>query len=106
MHHGGAIKIAAGMAAVSAIEERIWITFEDNGAGIQPDHVERVFDPFFTTKDVGEGSGLGLAVSYGIIKDHGGEIRVQSEPGIFTRFIIELPADGKILESARPALAS
>jgi signal transduction histidine kinase len=106
MRHGGAIKIAAGMAAVSAVEERIWITFEDNGAGILPDHVERVFDPFFTTKDVGEGSGLGLAVSYGIIKDHGGEIRVQSEPGIFTRFIIELPADGKILESARPALAS
>ncbi|MEX0806611.1 MAG: ATP-binding protein [Candidatus Binatia bacterium] len=67
------------------------ICFEDNGAGIAADHLGRIFDPFFTTKDVGEGSGLGLSVAYGIIEDHGGEIRVESEPAKFTRFIIELP---------------
>jgi nitrogen-specific signal transduction histidine kinase len=50
-----------------------------------------VFDPFFTTKDIGEGTGLGLSVSYGIIQEHGGEIHVESEPGRFTRFVIYLP---------------
>ena len=97
---GGSIKIRAGVAPAHRSETvsfnaatQIWITFEDNGIGILPEHIERVFDPFFTTKDVGEGSGLGLAVSYGIIKDHGGEIRAESEPGKFTRFVIELPTD-------------
>ncbi|HET8562827.1 MAG TPA: ATP-binding protein, partial [Candidatus Binatia bacterium] len=70
------------------------ITFEDNGAGISPEQIGQVFDPFFTTKDIGEGTGLGLSVSYGIIKDHGGEIQVESEVGRFTRFIIDLPLDG------------
>ena len=70
---------------------RLRIVFEDNGAGIAREHLDRVFDPFFTTKDIGEGTGLGLSVSYGIIKDHGGEIRVESELGRFTRFVIDLP---------------
>jgi signal transduction histidine kinase len=69
------------------------IEFQDNGAGISPEHIGQVFDPFFTTKDIGEGTGLGLSVSYGIVKDHGGEIRVQSELGSFTRFSILLPTD-------------
>jgi len=69
------------------------VAFEDNGPGIAPEHIDRVFDPFFTTKDVGEGTGLGLSVSYGIVKEHGGDIRVESEPGRFTRFVIRLPAD-------------
>jgi signal transduction histidine kinase len=67
------------------------IYFEDNGAGIAPENLGRIFDPFFTTKDIGEGSGLGLSVVFGIIKDHGGEIRVESEPGKFCRFVIDLP---------------
>jgi chemotaxis protein histidine kinase CheA len=58
-----------------------------------PEHIDRVFDPFFTTKDVGEGTGLGLSVSYGIIQEHGGDIRVESEPGQFTRFMIYLPTE-------------
>ena len=70
------------------------VAFEDNGPGIAPEHIDRVFDPFFTTKDVGEGTGLGLSVSYGIVKEHGGDIRVESEPGRFTRFVIRLPAAG------------
>jgi signal transduction histidine kinase len=67
------------------------IYFEDDGAGIAPENIGRIFDPFFTTKDIGEGSGLGLSVVFGIIKDHGGEIRAESERGKFCRFIIELP---------------
>lgn len=70
---------------------RLRIAFEDNGVGIAREHLERVFDPFFTTKDIGDGTGLGLSVIYGIIKDHGGEIRVESEEHRFTRFIIDLP---------------
>jgi len=69
------------------------ITFEDNGAGIPPEHLSRVFDPFFTTKDIGEGTGLGLSVTYGVIKDHGGDIRVESELGKYTRFVIHLPME-------------
>lgn len=95
---GGTIKISAarmnhanGNRAAAAGNEKLTIEFEDNGAGIPAAHLSQVFDPFFTTKDIGEGTGLGLSVSYGIIKDHGGEIRVESEPGRFTRFTISLP---------------
>jgi len=68
------------------------IEIEDNGIGISPRYQNRLFDPFFTTKPVGQGTGLGLSVSYGIIKDHHGEISVKSEEKRFTRFIIDLPA--------------
>jgi signal transduction histidine kinase len=71
------------------------ILFQDHGSGIDPEHIGRVFDPFFTTKDIGEGIGLGLSVSYGIIQEHGGDIQVESEPDRFTRFIIYLPAEGQ-----------
>jgi signal transduction histidine kinase len=56
-----------------------------------PEVLQRIFDPFFTTKPVGEGTGLGLSISYKIIRDHGGSIRVASEPGRGTRFLISLP---------------
>jgi signal transduction histidine kinase len=51
----------------------------------------KIFDPFFTTKPVGQGTGLGLSISYKIVRDHGGQIRVASEPGRGTRFLISLP---------------
>ena len=55
------------------------ISVRDTGPGIPPDLEQKVFDPFFTTKDVGEGTGLGLSIVYGIIKEHGGTIRVNGE---------------------------
>ncbi len=69
----------------------IRLTFIDNGVGIQPEIRDRLFDPFFSTKPKGEGTGLGLSISHGLIKDHGGNIRVQSTVGEWTRFTIELP---------------
>jgi two-component system NtrC family sensor kinase len=72
---------------------RVRITFWDNGSGIPPGIIDRIFDPFFSTKKTGEGTGLGLSVSYGIIKEHGGEIQAESEPGQWTRFTIELPVE-------------
>ncbi len=72
-------------------EKSIRITFWDNGQGI-PEYIQdRIFDPFFSTKRTGEGTGLGLSVSYGIIQNHGGDITVRSEPGKWTEFQIQLP---------------
>jgi signal transduction histidine kinase len=69
------------------------IHFTDNGCGIVPEIMSRIFDPFFTTKGTGEGTGLGLSVSYGIVKGHGGEILVESEPGVGTTFRVLLPVE-------------
>jgi signal transduction histidine kinase len=70
---------------------QVCIRVIDSGCGIVPEHLPRIFDPFFTTKSTGEGTGLGLSVSYGIIKDHGGEIRVDSQVGHGTSFTVILP---------------
>jgi two-component system NtrC family sensor kinase len=64
----------------------------DTGAGIPREHIHRIFDPFFTTKATGRGTGLGLSVSYGIIKEHAGKIDVRSTPGKGTSFHVEFPA--------------
>ncbi|HYY98262.1 MAG TPA: ATP-binding protein [Pyrinomonadaceae bacterium] len=66
--------------------------FYDNGAGIRREDIDRVFDPFFTTRRDAGGTGLGLSISFGIVREHGGAIRAESERGEFARFIIELPA--------------
>jgi len=72
-----------------------WIrmTVEDRGIGIAQENAARVFDPFFTTKPRDRGTGLGLSISYGIVRDHGGRLMLESEPGQFTRFTMDLPVD-------------
>jgi len=72
-------------------DKYIQIEFTDTGCGIEQENLEKIFEPFFTTKEVGRGTGLGLAVSYGIITRHKGTIEVKSEPGKGTAFIIRLP---------------
>jgi signal transduction histidine kinase/ActR/RegA family two-component response regulator len=70
---------------------RVRLVVEDNGAGMEPEVLRRVFEPFFTTKPFGCGTGLGLAVSRGLITGLGGDLRLESRPGIGTRAIVELP---------------
>ncbi|GAB4389005.1 MAG: hypothetical protein Kow0025_11700 [Thermodesulfovibrionales bacterium] len=72
------------------------VAVSDTGCGIAPEDMGRVFDPFFTTKETGKGTGLGLAVSYGIIKKHGGEIEVRSGVGKGSTFTVRLPAHGEV----------
>ncbi|MBT8220686.1 MAG: GHKL domain-containing protein, partial [Bacteroidia bacterium] len=72
-------------------KEKIEISIKDNGSGIPPNQVDKIFEPFFTTKPTGKGTGLGLSLSYDIIKAHGGELKVESEIGKGSAFIIELP---------------
>ena len=64
---------------------------KDNGNGIPQKVIDKIFQPFFTTKPTGEGTGLGLSLSYDIIKAHGGEIKVNTIEGEFTEFVIQLP---------------
>ena len=82
----GTITLRTGLEA-----ETVWIEVADTGAGIAPDCLQKIFDPFFTTKPVGQGTGLGLSLSYGIVKKHRGDITVRSEVGVGTTFRVELP---------------
>ncbi|WP_419182926.1 ATP-binding protein [Pseudomonas guariconensis] len=78
--------------------DSVWIEVADTGAGIAPQVLPKIFDPFFTTKPVGQGTGLGLSLSYGIVKKHGGDISVNSTVGAGTTFRVQLP-----LRQSRPA---
>jgi signal transduction histidine kinase len=77
--------------ATSQIPEFFLISVRDTGAGIPEAIRSKIFDPFFTTKPVGQGNGLGLAISYGIVQDHGGSIEVHSEEGVGTEFTVKIP---------------
>jgi signal transduction histidine kinase len=73
------------------LESFIELEFADSGHGISRENLEKIFDPFFTTKDTGHGVGLGLAISYGIVKEHKGTISVESETDKGTTFTVRLP---------------
>ena len=90
MPQGGRVAISI----VNTGDQRVAISVSDTGSGISEQDQARVFDPFFTTKPPGKGTGLGLAVSYGIVRDHGGEIRVSSSPGEGATFSVVLPVQG------------
>ncbi len=80
----------------TSVEGRdVVVEVSDTGLGIPEADLPRIFDPFFTTKDVGQGTGLGLAVSYGIVQEHGGSIRVTSSKGQGSRFEVRLPIEGR-----------
>jgi len=83
----GVVELSAARAAADRVELRV----RDNGPGIPPHIVGRIFEPFFTTKPTGKGTGLGLSVTFGIVGDHGGTIRVDSVEGEGTTFVIVLP---------------
>jgi two-component system, NtrC family, sensor kinase len=86
MPNGGTLTFRA-----KAANNRVTIEIQDSGIGIAPENLSKVFEPFFTTKEVGKGTGLGLAVCYGIITEHGGRLAVRSNVGVGTTFTIFLP---------------
>jgi two-component system, NtrC family, sensor kinase len=86
MSSGGALKVRTSMNDTMVV-----IDVHDTGAGISEENIKKIYDPFFTTKSTGKGTGLGLAVTYGIIQEHGGRIFVESQPGQGTHFRLKLP---------------
>jgi len=91
-HEDKVILIAASVMDREGVR---WLrtVVEDHGCGIPAEICNRIFDPFFTTKPRDVGTGLGLSISYGIVKDHHGTLTCESDPGVLTRFILELPVD-------------
>ncbi|OAI15158.1 hypothetical protein A1507_14755 [Methylomonas koyamae] len=86
----GLITVATGSGG-----DKVWIEIGDTGCGMTDEQLGRIFDAFYTTKPVGKGTGLGLTISYGIVKKHGGEITVRSSIGSGTTLRIELPVDAE-----------
>jgi signal transduction histidine kinase len=86
MTEGGTLTLRA-----FAQSNRLTIEIQDTGHGIAADDLSKIFEPFFTTKETGKGTGLGLAVCYGIITEHGGRLSVRSNVGVGTTFSIFLP---------------
>lgn len=94
MPTGGRLEVAT-----AAVNSHVEVQVSDSGHGIRPEHLNRVFDPFFTTKASGRGTGLGLAVSYGIVREHAGKVEVESSPGRGTTFRLEFPVARKAVHA-------
>lgn len=95
MPGGGQLHLAAvngELAGPSGAQPTVEISVRDTGTGMPPQVLEQIFDPFYTTKAQGQGTGLGLSTSLAIVRQHGGEMLVRSEPGVGTRFTLRLPA--------------
>ena len=90
MPSGGMVEIRT-----AAHNGSVEVEIIDTGAGIPRENLNRIFDPFFTTKSSGRGTGLGLSVSYGIVKEHAGKVDVRSTPGKGTSFRLEFPVARK-----------
>lgn len=88
--------------ATKRLDDRVEVRIRDNGSGIPEDVIGKIFNPFFTTKPTDQGTGLGLALSSDIVREHGGEIRVESELGSHTEMIVDLP----LVAAAVPAGAT
>ena len=73
------------------VKDKVEIKIKDNGNGIPQQLLDKIFQPFFTTKPTGQGTGLGLSLSYDIVKAHGGELKVETKEGCGSEFIIQLP---------------
>ena len=91
MPGGGVLTVSTALEKDQTNEDWVVTRIRDTGTGIEEDHLTQLFDPFFTTKEVGEGTGLGLSVSYGLIQEHKGRIEVSSQRGKGTEFQIYLP---------------
>lgn len=92
MEGRGTLTIATRLTEING-KSQVEVEFGDTGSGISPENIEKIFEPFFTTKPVGKGTGLGLAVSHGLVKDHGGCIRIRSKLGEGTSFFIDFPLE-------------
>lgn len=95
MANGGTLDIETETA-----DHMLVVRIRDTGIGIAAENITKIYDPFFTTKSVGQGTGLGLAVSYGIVQEHAGRIFVDSQPGIGTTFTIKIPSRYRRLQVA------
>jgi signal transduction histidine kinase len=99
MPSGGRLTVRTAAAETEHGEGVARVRVSDTGSGIAPEHLHRIYDPFFTTKGPKSGTGLGLAVSYGIIQEHSGTMNVESQVGQGTTFHIELPLSRKPLHA-------
>ncbi len=91
MPQGGRLSFRTAPVGRPQDDPAVAVAVSDTGTGISAEDLSRIFDPFFTTKEVGQGTGLGLSVSYGIIEEHGGTIQVDSQPGVGSCFTLLLP---------------
>jgi PAS domain S-box-containing protein len=94
MDRGGVLRVTT-----SSGDSHARVTVRDSGKGIDPEHMARIYDPFFTTKGMSKGTGLGLAVTYGIVREHGGHIEADSQPGEGSTFSLDFPLLRKLVNA-------